>query len=71
MTRRVAIVGVGQTRHAEFRNDRVYWENDYEATKLALEVAALDKGQIDTVIASGWDAVDGRTISTRPACISP
>ena len=69
MTRRVAIVGVGQTRHAEFRNDRVYWENDYEATKLALEVAALDKGQIDTVISSGWDAVDGRTISDMHTCM--
>jgi len=70
MTRRVAIVGVGQTRHEEFRNDRVYWENDYEATKLALEDAALDKGQIDTVIASGWDAVDGRTISDMHTCMA-
>ena len=69
MTRRVAIVGVGQTRHAEFRDDRVYWENDYEAAKLALEVAALDKGQIDTVISSGWDAVDGRTISDMHTCM--
>ena len=69
MTRRVAIVGVGQTRHAEFRNDRVYWENDYEAAKLALEDAALDKGQIDTVISSGWDAVDGRTISDMHTCM--
>jgi acetyl-CoA C-acetyltransferase len=65
----VAIVSVGQTRHAEFRNDRVYWENDYEAAKLALEVAALDKGQIDTVISSGWDAVDGRTISDMHTCM--
>jgi acetyl-CoA C-acetyltransferase len=70
MTRRVAIVSVGQTRHEEFRNDRVYWENDYEATKLALEEAALDKGQIDTVIASGWDAVDGRTISDMHTCMA-
>ena len=69
MTRRVAIVGVGQTRHAEFRNDRIYWENDYEAAKLALEVAALDKGQIYTVISSGWDAVDGRTISDMHTCM--
>ena len=70
MSRRVAIVGVGQTRHAEFRNDRVYWENDYEAAKLALEDAALDKGQIDTVISSGWDAVDGRTISDMHTCMA-
>ncbi len=70
MTRRVAIVSVGQTRHEEFRNDRVYWENDYEATKLALEGAGLDKGQVDTVIASGWDAVDGRTISDMHTCMA-
>jgi acetyl-CoA C-acetyltransferase len=70
MTRRVAIVSVGQTRHEEFKNDRVYWENDYEATKLALEDAGLDKGQVDTVIASGWDAVDGRTISDMHTCMA-
>ncbi len=70
MTRRVAIVGVGQTQHKEFRDDRVYWEHDYEAAKLALEDAALDKGQIDTVISSGWDAVDGRTISDMHTCMA-
>jgi acetyl-CoA C-acetyltransferase len=70
MSRRVAIVSVGQTRHEEFKNDRIYWENDYEATKLALEGAGLDKGQIDTVIASGWDAVDGRTISDMHTCMA-
>ena len=70
MTRRVAIVAVGQTRHEAFKDDRVYWENDYEAAKLALEGAALDKGQIDTVIASGWDAVDGRTISDMHTCMA-
>jgi acetyl-CoA C-acetyltransferase len=70
MARRVAIVGVGQTLHEEFKDQCIYWENDYEATKLALEDAALDKGQIDTVIASGWDAVDGRTISDMHTCMA-
>ncbi len=70
MARRVAIVGVGQTLHEEFKNDRLYWELDYDAAKLALEDAALDKGQIDTVIASGWDAVDGRTISDMHTCMA-
>jgi acetyl-CoA C-acetyltransferase len=70
MSRRVAIVAVGQTRHEAFKDDRVYWENAYEATKLALESAGLDKGQIDTVIASGWDAVDGRTISDMHTCMA-
>src|SRR4030042_3872894 len=70
MSRRVAIVAVGQTRHEAFKDDRVYWENDYEAAKLALESAGLDKGQIDTVIASGWDAVAGRTISDMHTCMA-
>jgi acetyl-CoA C-acetyltransferase len=70
MSRRVAIVAVGQTRHEAFKDDRVYWENDYEAAKLALEDAGLDKGQVDTVIASGWDAVDGRTISDMHTCMA-
>jgi len=70
MARRVAIVGVGQTLHEEYKNDRLYWELDYDAAKLALEDAALDKGQIDTVIASGWDAVDGRTISDMHTCMA-
>src|SRR4030042_5550454 len=32
--------------------------------------ACLDKGQVDTVIASGWDAVDGRTISDMHTCMA-
>ena len=70
MPRRVAIVGIGQTRHTESKDDWVYWENDYEAAKAALADAALKRTDIDTVIVSGWDAIDGRTLSdmyTTPA----
>ena len=63
MPRRVAIVGIGQTRHEESKDDWVYWENDYEAARAALADAALKRTDIDTVIVSGWDAIDGRTLS--------
>jgi acetyl-CoA C-acetyltransferase len=63
MSRRVAIVGIGQTRHEESKDHWVYWENDYEAAKAALADAALKRTDIDTVIVSGWDAIDGRTLS--------
>jgi len=56
-------VGIGQTRHEESKDHWVYWENDYEAAKLALADAALKRSDIDTVIVSGWDAIDGRTLS--------
>ena len=70
MSRRVAIVGIGQTRHEESKDQNVYYENDYDAAKLALEHAGLEKGDLDTVIASGWDAVDGRTISDMHTCMA-
>jgi acetyl-CoA C-acetyltransferase len=63
MPRRVAIVGIGQTRHEESKDHWVYWENDYEAARAALADAALKRADIDTVIVSGWDAIDGRTLS--------
>jgi acetyl-CoA C-acetyltransferase len=63
MSRRVAIVGIGQTRHEESKDHWVYWENDYEAARAALADAALKRADIDTVIVSGWDAIDGRTLS--------
>jgi acetyl-CoA C-acetyltransferase len=60
---RVAIVGIGQTGYRAAALDRVYYEHVYEAARLALADAGLDRGDVDTVICSGWDAVDGRTIS--------
>ncbi len=70
MSRRVAIVGIGQTRHEGSKDQNVYYENDYDAAKLALEHAGLEKGDLDTVIASGWDAIDGRTISDMHTCMA-
>ncbi len=70
MTASVAIVGVGQTRYAAADDSRLYHEHDYEAARLALADAGLDRGDVDTVICSGWDAVDGRTISDMHTAMS-
>jgi acetyl-CoA C-acetyltransferase len=70
MPRRVAIVGIGQTKHEESKGHYVYYESDFEASKRALEDACLNRGDLDTVIASGWDAIDGRTISDMHTCMA-
>ncbi|HEU4758991.1 MAG TPA: thiolase family protein [Dehalococcoidia bacterium] len=70
MSDRVAIVGIGLTPFRAADDDRLYHEHDYEAAKLALADAGLDRGDIDTVICSGWDAVDGRTISDMHTAMS-
>jgi acetyl-CoA C-acetyltransferase len=70
MPKRVAIVGIGQTKHEESKGHYVYHEADFEASKLALDDASLSRGDLDTVIASGWDAIDGRTISDMHTCMS-
>lgn len=63
MAGKVAIVGIGQTGHGPARPDAIYHELDYEAARLALADAGLERADLDTVITSGWDTVDGRTIS--------
>ncbi len=70
MSDRVAIVGIGQTALRDAADDRLYHEHDYEAARLALADAGLDRGDVDTVICSGWDAVDGRTISDMHTAMS-
>jgi acetyl-CoA acetyltransferase len=70
LTARVAIVGIGQTALTAAADDRLYHELDYEAARLALADAGLDRGDLDTVICSGWDAVDGRTISDMHTAMS-
>ena len=70
MTARVAIVGIGQTALTGSAGDRLYHELDYEAARLALADAGLDRGDLDTVVCSGWDAVDGRTISDMHTAMS-
>jgi acetyl-CoA C-acetyltransferase len=63
MSGRVCIVGVGQTHHRGAGGNLAYYELAFEAASSALEDAGLRRGDIDTVIASGWDVLDGRTIS--------
>lgn len=63
MSSRVCIVGVGQTQHRGPGGDLAYNEIAFEAARAALDDAALTRGDIDTVLASGWDVLDGRTIS--------
>jgi len=70
LTARVAIVGIGQTALTTTADDRQYHEHDFEAARLALADAGLDRGDLDTVICSGWDAVDGRTISDMHTAMS-
>ncbi|MBI1884710.1 MAG: thiolase family protein [Chloroflexi bacterium] len=69
MSTRVAVVGIGQTAYRAAA-DHLYHEHDYEAARLALADAGLDRGDVDTVITSGWDAVDGRTISDMHTVMS-
>jgi acetyl-CoA C-acetyltransferase len=60
---RVCIVGVGQTRHRGPGGNLAYYEIAFEAARAALQDTGLTRGDIDTVLASGWDVLDGRTIS--------
>jgi acetyl-CoA C-acetyltransferase len=63
MSSRVCIVGVGQTHHHGPGGDLAYYEFAFQAARAALQDAGLKSGDIDTVLASGWDVLDGRTIS--------
>jgi len=60
---RVCIVGVGQTHHRGSGGSLAYYEIAFEAARAALQDAGLTRGDIDTVLVSGWDVLDGRTIS--------
>ena len=61
---KVAIVGMGQTRHeARKINDR-FEDMVYEAVILALADAGMTMKQIDSVITTSNDFWDGRTISS-------
>lgn len=63
MSGKVCIVGVGQTNHRAPGGDLAYHEFGFHAAEAALQDAGLTRGDIDTVLASGWDVLDGRTIS--------
>lgn len=63
MSSRVCIVGIGQTHHRGPGGNLAYYEIAFEAARAALQDTGLTRGDIDTVLASGWDVLDGRTIS--------
>ncbi len=63
MSSRVCIVGVGQTHHRGPGDNLAYYEHAFHAATAALKDAGLTSGDIDTVLGSGWDVLDGRTIS--------
>lgn len=70
MSRRIGIVGVGQTKYDDIKEKRsqTYYEMVFEATKKALDDAGLERGNIDTVVEAAYDLMDGRTISNMYLC---
>lgn len=62
MNKKVAIVGVGQTKY-EASKEKVFYDTAFEAAKKALDDAGLDKGDIENVVLAGYDVSVGRTIS--------
>jgi acetyl-CoA C-acetyltransferase len=61
---RVAVVGVGQTRHQARREEAGFPDLVYEAVTQALEDAGVTIHEIDNVITTCNDFWDGRTISS-------
>jgi acetyl-CoA C-acetyltransferase len=59
MGRRVAIVGVGQTKCSSHRTDVTYPELVYEAVSAALADAGIGFDQIDAVVYGSMDPFDG------------
>lgn len=67
--KRVAIVGVGQTRYEESKGE-IFYDMAFEAARRALDDAGLERGDLDSVVTAGYDLACGRTISnmyTTPA----
>jgi acetyl-CoA C-acetyltransferase len=62
MRRRVAIVGYAQTQH-QFDMDKTREDMVFEVAKGALLDAGISREEVDTVITSSTDFLDGRTIS--------
>jgi len=70
LSRKVGIVGVGQTKCDDIKEKRsqTYYDMVFEATKKALDDAGLERGNIDTVVEAAYDLMDGRTISNMYLC---
>lgn len=61
---RIAIVGIGQTKHEARKIQDSFADMVYEAVKMALEDAGMGVDQVDNVITTSNDFWDGRTISS-------
>jgi len=61
---RVAIVGIGQTKHEARKKEVNFPELVYEAVTNALKDAGIGIGEIDNVVTTCNDFWDGRTISS-------
>lgn len=61
---RVAIIGIGQTRHARRRPDVDYAELALEAIDEALADAGIGLLDVDHAVTASLDFVDGRTIAS-------
>ena len=62
MNNKVAVVGCGQTKYEKAKN-QVFYEVAFSAASQALQMAGLDKGDIENVVLAGYDVSIGRTIS--------
>ncbi len=58
----VAIIGIGQTSYGR-KKDQSIDEMVFEATKMALDDAGLQRDEIESVVTAGSDELDGRAIS--------
>jgi acetyl-CoA C-acetyltransferase len=61
---KIAIVGIGQTRHERRKKSQNFAEIVYEATTRALADASVTIDEIDNVVTVSNDFWDGRTISS-------
>jgi len=70
LSRKVGIVGIGQTKceGVEKKRSQTYYDMVFEATKKAFDDAGLERGNIDTVVEAAYDLMDGRTISNMYLC---
>lgn len=63
MSRRVAIVGIGQTRHTGRRPYQNDGEMIYDAVSLAMEDAQLSRKDLETVIIGNMDLFEGHHLN--------
>lgn len=59
----VAVIGVGQTPYVEERRDVSLQDLIFEAARLALSDAGIEREALDSIVIGSQDVVDGRGIS--------